>query len=146
MEGLAAAVRAVARAVGATVVCLAAEGKGEATAVAVTGAAMAEGVREVERVGLALEAVREAAGWVEATAEAVKEEVRAAVGSVEGLAVVVTVAAGGVEATAEAVGVMAAKERSLQSRIVYFSEEIAVTAKAAASEADPVENLYGAPL
>jgi hypothetical protein len=87
---------------------------------------------------------------VEATAEAVKEEVRAAVGSVEGLAVVVTEvvteAAGGVEATAEAVGVMAAKERSLQSRIVYFSEEIAVTAKAAASEADPVENLYGAPL
>jgi prophage DNA circulation protein len=129
---------------------LAAEGKGEATAVAVTGAAMAEVVREVERVGVAWEAVREAAGWVEATAEAVKEEVRAAVGSVEGLAVVVTEvvteAAGGVEATAEAVGVMAAKERSLQSRIVYFSEEIAVTAKAAASEADPVENLYGAPL
>ena len=44
---------------------------------------------------------------------------------------------------AEAVGVMAAKERSLQSRIVYetFSEEIAVTAKEAASEAHPVESV-----
>ena len=44
---------------------------------------------------------------------------------------------------AEAVGVMAAKERSLQSRIVYetFSEEIAATAKKAASEAHPVESV-----
>ena len=105
-----------------------------------------EAAKEVEETAaVRVAAVTVGAASVEARVEAekvaaVKAVARAVARAVEMAAEMAVVR----EAyTAEAVGVMAAKERSLQSRIVYetFSEEIAATAKKAASEAHPVESV-----